>query len=479
MTLIVTWLWQGLALAWIIAAAVQAMPRLNAATRHAIWWLALGAVLAIPLAHELAAITTGTPSLRDLTPLDAGGALMLPAIPDGVVACAAAIWAMTAVGGGLRIVRSCRALGRLKRASSPFDRAREERLPLWVAARDGRHRAAELRMSDCMTGACALGLGRPAIVVSRAVADALSDESLDEIVMHEQAHLDRYDDWSQLLLAVVGSLVDCTRPCDFSRDGWMSTARPRATIASCRAPGRRAAMRLPAGCGCSVDSGRGSRDRGRRRCARCDRNGVGPVFVGRLLDPRRDRSARLAGVPGFVSLTVLALAVVVATQVAPAVVFLDGVDVHAPAAAPPVEAGRGPEPARSTNVDAAAMVLERPPRRPLVRVARPTQFEPPAPAHPFESATLDAPPASPLDSRILAPDGKAPVIGVRRPPSTTGCPCAGARRGRTLGRGQDFHNVCRRRCRARRCGDRCRARSAGLSIGRFVSRASKAGANVF
>ena len=68
MTLIVTWLWQGLAIAWITAAAVRAMPRLNAATRHAVWWLALAAVLVIPIAHELAAITSGTPSLRDLTP---------------------------------------------------------------------------------------------------------------------------------------------------------------------------------------------------------------------------------------------------------------------------------------------------------------------------------------------------------------------------------------------------------------------------
>ena len=59
MTLIVTWLWQGLAIAWITAAAVRAMPRLNAATRHAVWWLALAAVLAIPVAHGLAAITHG------------------------------------------------------------------------------------------------------------------------------------------------------------------------------------------------------------------------------------------------------------------------------------------------------------------------------------------------------------------------------------------------------------------------------------
>ena len=125
MTLIVTWLWQGLAIA------------------------------------------TGTPSAPDLTSLDTAGALMLPPIPDGVVACAVAIWAMTAAVGALRLARSCRALGRLTRASSPFDRSREARLPLWVAARDGGHRAAELRTADCMTGACALGFGRPVILVSR------------------------------------------------------------------------------------------------------------------------------------------------------------------------------------------------------------------------------------------------------------------------------------------------------------------------
>jgi hypothetical protein len=60
MTLIVSWLWQGVAVAWITAAAVRAMPRLNAATRHVIWWLALGAVLAIPAAQGVATIAPGT-----------------------------------------------------------------------------------------------------------------------------------------------------------------------------------------------------------------------------------------------------------------------------------------------------------------------------------------------------------------------------------------------------------------------------------
>ena len=337
MTLIVTWLWQGLAIAWITAAAVRAMPRLNAATRHAVWWLALAAVLAIPVAHGLAAITTGTPSAPDLTgALDAAGALMLPAIPDGVVAGAAAIWAMTAAVGVLRIARSCRALGRLKRASSPFDRSREARLPLWVAARDGGHRAAELRTSDCMTGACALGLGRPVILVSRSVADALNDESLDEIVMHEQAHLDRYDDWSQLLLAVVGSLaglhpavrflarrldVDREAACDdrvVSRTG--ATRRYASSLLAVAAASNPEAGGVEFAAGVPTATTTASALR---------------VRVGRLLDPRRDRGARLASATSLVSVTALALAVVMSTQVAPVVIFLEAAAVNAPARPPP------------------------------------------------------------------------------------------------------------------------------------------------
>ena len=118
MTVIVSWLWQGMVIAWITAAAVRAMPRLNAATRHAIWWLALGAVLAIPAAQGLATVALAMQPTADLArSLDAAAPLMLPALPDGVVAVAAALWAMAAAMGLLRIVRSCRALGRLKRAS--------------------------------------------------------------------------------------------------------------------------------------------------------------------------------------------------------------------------------------------------------------------------------------------------------------------------------------------------------------------------
>ena len=484
MTLIVTWLWQGLAIAWITAAAVLAMPRLNAATRHAVWWLALAAVLALPVAHGLAAITMGVPSASDLTPLDAAGALMLPAIPDGVAACAAAIWAMTAAVGLLRIARSCRALGRLKRASSPFDRSREARLPLWVAARDGGHRAAELRTSNGMTGACALGLGRPAILVSRSVADALSDESLDEIVMHEQAHLDRYDDWSQLLLAVVGSLaglhpavrflarrldVDREAACDdrvVSRTGAMrryASSLLTVAVASNPEAGR---VEFAAGVPTATTTASALR-----------------VRVGRLLDPRRNRGARLARRTSLMSVTALALAVVMSTQVAPVVMFLEAAAVNVRAIEPAIDVRRAPEPARRTNVNAAAGALTQSPRRTLTRLKGPTQANPPpeVAGHPVAGTTVDVPPTALLESRTIAADANGLVFAVALPSSqptatTTSAPTHAAApwdavRISTASAATDVARA------AATAG--AQARSTGAAIGRFVTRASKAGATVF
>ena len=485
MTLIVAWLWQGLAIAWFTAAAARVMPRLNAATRHAVWWLALAAVLALPVAHRLAAITTGAPPAPDLTALDAAGALMLPAIPDGVAACAAALWAMTVAVGLLRIARSCRALGRLKRTSSPFDRSREARLPLWVAARDGGHRAAELRTSNGMTGACALGLGRPAILVSRAVADALSDESLDEIVMHEQAHLDRYDDWSQLLLAVVGSFVglhpavrfllrrldlDREAACDdrvVSRTG--ATRRYASSLLTVAAASNPEAGGVEFAAGVPTATTTASALR---------------VRVGRLLDPSRDRGVRLARTTSLVSVAALTLAVVMSTQVDPIVIFLETAAVNAPAApaAPAIEVRHAPEPGPETTVNAAAGALTQSPRRTLTRLKSETQANPlPEMAvHLVAGTTLDVPLTAPLDSRTIGADAHGLGLAASLPSSQPAAIASALTHAAApweavrTSTASAASNVARA---AMATG--ARARSTGVSIGRFVTRVSNASANVF
>lgn len=486
MTFIVTWLWQGLAIAWITAAVVRAMPRLNAATRHAVWWLALAAVLAIPVAHGLATISTGAPSTPDLTgAADAVGVLMVPAIPDGIVAWAVAIWAMTAAVSALRIARSCRALGRLKRASLPFDRSREARLPLWIAARNGGHRAAELRIFNGTTGACALGLGRPVILVSHAVADALSDESLDEIVMHEQAHLDRYDDWSQLLLAVVGSIVGLhpavrflARRLDVDREAACDDRVVLRTGAT-----RRYASSLITVAAASNPQAGGVEFAAGVPAATTTASAL-RVRVGRLLDPRRDRGARLARATSLVSMTALALAVVMSTQLAPVVMFLEAAGVNAPVAAvaPATEVRRAPEPAPRTNVTASVGALTQSPRRTLTRLKRATPSNPPpeVAVRPVAGTTLDVPLTAPLDSRTIGADANGLGLAAALPSSPPAAIASAlthaaapweAVRTSTASAASGVAGAA--------AATSARARSTAVSIGRFVTRASKTGANVF
>ena len=53
---LLTWLWQGVALAVVLSIALHLLPRVNAATRYMLWWGAFAALIALgwqalPVAH--------------------------------------------------------------------------------------------------------------------------------------------------------------------------------------------------------------------------------------------------------------------------------------------------------------------------------------------------------------------------------------------------------------------------------------------
>ena len=215
MSILVNWLWQGLVIAAAAAVALWCVPRASADTRHAACWATLVAILCIPIALlGVRAVAAGSPeavvSYADAA--DAGtasaSAIMLPAVPPWVgVACVVA-WMLTSTAGVVRLGRRWRASRHLARRSARFDACREARLPLWSRARTTARRQAELRVSDDLGGACAIGFRRPMILVGRRLAAALDDRALDLIVLHEQAHLARRDDMLQMvqlgILAIAG-----------------------------------------------------------------------------------------------------------------------------------------------------------------------------------------------------------------------------------------------------------------------------------
>ena len=342
MTDLVTWIWQGLVVVAATSLIVRALPRLNAATRHAIWWLALGMVLLHPWPPSDVPFE---PMAGPAAPAAAGPVGFvppsLPLPPFWFVAAIAGVWAGIAAWRAIQIVLSFRAIAALKRRSTPFDAGREERLPIWRAlGRVGRR--CELRVSEQAPGPCALGFRRPAILIPRSLADELSDAELDQVIAHEHAHLLRYDDWLHLvqcgitaLLGVhpaiwlIGRHLDLEREaaCDDRVVAW--TGSPRA-YASCLA--RVAALLVehqqqrtlaiaPAVAGSSA---------------------VLRTRVERLLHRGWNRTLCVRRLPAAIALGVLGVVVVACDQAPPLVMFRDAAGSAArPAASmliPPVHA---------------------------------------------------------------------------------------------------------------------------------------------
>jgi hypothetical protein len=93
MIIALAWLWQGLVLAGLAFLLLRALPNVNAATRHAMWWAALVAVLCIPLvllAGGMQDVLPGVPA----APVTDGfaPALVLPAAPTWVGLLCASAW---------------------------------------------------------------------------------------------------------------------------------------------------------------------------------------------------------------------------------------------------------------------------------------------------------------------------------------------------------------------------------------------------
>ncbi len=204
MTALAAWLWQGLLLAASVELFLRARPRLNAATRHLIWWAACAGVVALGLIHGA---WTGPSSPAAPSAAAAGGPLLrLPAAPAWLVWGVFGAWLGFAVLGLGRVLRGLRHVGALRAHAVPLDAARASRLVTWRRTRGGG-RQAGLLVTDRPVAACALGFRRPAILLSQRLVAALDGQALDQVVMHEQAHLDRFDDWLRIAQAVVTALA--------------------------------------------------------------------------------------------------------------------------------------------------------------------------------------------------------------------------------------------------------------------------------
>lgn len=193
MHVLLNWLAQGTALTIAVALGVRLHRTMNAATRERIWWIALIAVVLMPVAFILKDVAAVSRTSAPSSAAPADVLISVQAQWNGWVLPLLAVWAAWTTLGLVRVGLALVSLQRTKRLAAPFPRDAEARLRVWTAMRH-HARPATLVVSPRVHRAAVLGLGRPLIAVSPDALAQLTSEELDQIVLHEYAHIQRLDD---------------------------------------------------------------------------------------------------------------------------------------------------------------------------------------------------------------------------------------------------------------------------------------------
>ncbi len=117
--------------------------------------------------------------------------------PGKVLAAIAILWAFLSLVMLARLAAGYQELRRLKSGATPAPESWGLRLRR-LCAINGVRRQTRLLISNRVAGPVSLGFVDPAILIPRAFLGTLSDAEFDHIVMHELAHLQRRDDWTNL-----------------------------------------------------------------------------------------------------------------------------------------------------------------------------------------------------------------------------------------------------------------------------------------
>jgi bla regulator protein blaR1 len=181
--------WQGAALAVVAGLVLKLSPRMGAAARYAAWWIALASVLAVPLLQLGAAVGTGAaaPSPLSLSP-DWAWTL-------------AGVWSVMAAVLLARLAWSYGYIRWLARTATLLEPADQRR----AAALTGSARF-RLYSSHETSVPIVIGLLRPVILLPRGLADRLAPAEIDQIILHEWAHVRRLDHWTNLALELIKAL---------------------------------------------------------------------------------------------------------------------------------------------------------------------------------------------------------------------------------------------------------------------------------
>jgi hypothetical protein len=185
---------EGLLVALFAWVTLRLLPRQNSGTRFAVWFVALLTVAALPLIGSIVAP-------RFL--LSAAGVRPLITLPGpwGILLFLA--WVLAVCAAMLRLAAGLWRLRGLRRGCIAIDPAQLEPAIRKTVGDFSSLRRVTLATSENVSVPSAFGFFKPMIVIPAWALRELPAEELNIILLHEFAHLRRWDDWTNLLQKVV------------------------------------------------------------------------------------------------------------------------------------------------------------------------------------------------------------------------------------------------------------------------------------
>jgi Zn-dependent protease with chaperone function len=216
----------------ILAGAVLKVARLqNSSVKFAVWFSALIGIAALPAVIGISSGSWAHRSWAHSTTAAQAASRAAITLPGSWALYIFVAWAAIAAWSLLGVARSLWHLRVLRRGCVPVDPARLDVLLQNTLARLGlsqsglsqsglsqsgssqggssenaSQRPVELCISNLVQVPTAIGLVKPAVILPSWILQELSPQELNQILLHELAHLRRRDDWTNLAQKLVKAL---------------------------------------------------------------------------------------------------------------------------------------------------------------------------------------------------------------------------------------------------------------------------------
>ena len=188
---------EGTALVAAVSLVLRLVPRKNSQTRFAVWLATLLAIAVLPLLRA---------EWRPHSPQSVNGHALVT-IPAAWATYVILVWAAIAIAGLLRVAVGLWTLRRLRRNCTQVPTQLLGGELRTAITEFQKTRRVSILVSPQVKVPGAIGFLRPAVVLPPWLAEDLTAIELKYVVLHELAHLERWDDWTTLAQKLVKAVL--------------------------------------------------------------------------------------------------------------------------------------------------------------------------------------------------------------------------------------------------------------------------------